>query len=256
MTASELVTGRARPPRWGVTDRRDLWWLNPLVTFLVLTAFVVYATARALMNRFYEAGELLSPFYSPNLEHWTPLPQWLSPAVLILWAPGGFRLTCYYYRKAYYRSFASHPAGCAVSEGTRREYGGETTFPLILQNLHRYLLYAALVILAFLWYDVWKALWPEGVFGITVGTIVLGVNSVLLTFYTFSCHSLRHLVGGQVDCFSANAVCRARYRAWGRLSALNENHMFWAWTSLIGVMAADFYVWMVASGTISNWRIA
>jgi len=50
------------------------------------------------------------------------------------------------------------------------------------------------VILVFLWYDVWKALWPEGHFGITVGTLVLALNSSLLTMYTFSCHSLRHLV--------------------------------------------------------------
>jgi hypothetical protein len=222
---------------------------------LVLSGFVVYATFRAIMNRDYQAGELLSPFYSPNLGSWTPLPQWLSPAMLILWAPGGFRLTCYYYRKAYYRSFTSHPAGCAVAEGRRGDYAGETSFPLILQNLHRYLLYVALVVLVFLWIDVWRAFWPDGHFGITVGTAVLALNTTLLSLYTFSCHSLRHLVGGQVDCFSANAVCRARYRAWTRLSALNENHMLWAWTSLFGVMSADFYVWMVASGHLTNLRL-
>ncbi len=241
--------------RWGTTDRRDLWWIDPLLTLLVLSAFVIYATARAIMNRYYEIGELISPFYSPNLGQWTVLPRWLSPAVLILWAPGGFRLTCYYYRKAYYRSFTLHPPGCAVAEGMRGEYRGETTFPLILQNLHRYLLYFALIVLMFLWYDVWRALWPGGHFGMTVGTIVLALNTTLLTGYTFSCHSLRHLVGGKVDCFSANAVCRMRYRAWGPLSWLNEHHMFWAWTSLVGVMFADFYVWMVARGTIANWRI-
>ena len=221
----------------------------------MLSAFVVYATARAIMNRDYQIGELISPFYSPNLGHWTVLPQWLSPAVLILWAPGGFRLTCYYYRKAYYRSFTLHPPGCAVAEGMRGDYRGENGFPLILQNLHRYLLYFALIVLGFLWYDVWRALWPGGQFGVTVGTLVLALNSALLTGYTFSCHSLRHLVGGQVDCFSANAVCRARYRAWGPLSWMNEHHMFWAWTSLVCVMFADFYVWMVARGTIVNWRI-
>ena len=252
--SSDVVAVRAQP-RWGATDRRDLWWVDPLLTALTLGAFVVYATFRALMNRDYEAGELLSPFYSPNVAEWTPLPQWLSPAALILWAPGGFRLTCYYYRKAYYRSFTLHPPGCAVAEGSRGEYRGETSFPLFFQNLHRYLLYFALLILLFLWWDVWKALWPGGEFGVTVGTIVLGVNSALLTLYTFSCHSLRHLVGGQLDCFSANAVCRARYRAWGRVSILNQNHMLWAWTSLFGVMLADFYVWNVARGVIPNWRL-
>jgi hypothetical protein len=251
---TDVVVVRPRP-RWGASDRRDLWWLDPLLTLLMLSGFVIYATLRAVMNRGYEAGELLSPFYSPNLGRWTPLPQWLSPAMLILWAPGGFRLTCYYYRKAYYRSFTLHPPGCAVAEGKRGDYRGETAFPLILQNLHRFLLYVALLVLIFLWYDVWKALWPGGTLGITVGTIVLTLNSTLLTLYTFSCHSLRHLVGGQVDCFSANAVCRARYRAWGRLSTLNEHHMLWAWTSLFGVMSADFYVWMVASGRILNLRL-
>jgi hypothetical protein len=243
------------PTRWGATERRDLWWVDPLLTLLVLSAFVIYATLRAIMNRHYEIGELLSPFYSPNLGHWTALPQWLSPAILILWAPGGFRLTCYYYRKAYYRSFTLHPPGCAIAEGKRGDYRGETAFPLILQNLHRYLLYVALLVLLFLWYDVWKALWPGGAFGVTVGTLVLALNSTLLTLYTFSCHSLRHIVGGQVDCFSANAMCRVRHRAWGRLSYLNEHHMLWAWTSLFGVMFADFYVWMVAIGRIPNLRL-
>ncbi|PYQ48330.1 MAG: succinate dehydrogenase [Acidobacteria bacterium] len=242
-------------PRWGATDRRDLWWVDPLLTLIALSGFVIYATFRALMNSNYEAGELLSPFYSPNLGRWTPLPQWLSPAMLILWAPGGFRLTCYYYRKAYYRSFTLHPPGCAVAEGKRGEYSGETTFPLLLQNLHRYLLYFAVIVLLFLWYDVWRALWPQGHFGITVGTLVLALNSTLLTGYTFSCHSLRHVVGGKLDCFSLNATCRVRYRAWSRLSWLNENHMMWAWISLFGVMFADFYVWMVAAGRITNFRI-
>jgi hypothetical protein len=239
----------------GSTDRRDAWWLGPAITFLVLSSFVIYATLRAFMNRDYEIGELLSPFYSPNLAHWTPLPQWLSPALLILWAPGGFRMTCYYYRKAYYRSFGAHPPGCAVSEGKKRGYRGETAFPFILQNLHRYLLYAALFVLIFLWYDVWKALWPGGRFGVTVGTIVLLANTSLLTLYTFSCHSLRHLIGGNIDCFSCSASTRARQKLWGRFSLLNANHMSWAWLSLFGVAFADFYVWMVASGRFVNWRI-
>ncbi len=252
--SADVVTARPRP-RWGTTDRRDAWWVGPTLTFLVLSAFVVYATLRALMNQFYEAGELLSPFYSPNLEAWTPLPQWLSPAILILWAPGGFRLTCYYYRKAYYRSFAFHPPGCGVSEGARHDYRGETAFPFILQNLHRYLLYFALIFLFFLWHDVWKALWPDGHFGMTAGTIVLALNTSLLTLYTFSCHSLRHLVGGNLDCFSCTSFSRTRYGAWGAVSKLNANHMLWAWTSLFAVMFADFYVWMVASGRLTNWRI-
>ena len=39
-------------------------------------------------------------------------------------------------------------------------------------------------------------------FGIGVGTLVLAVNSALLSGYTLGCHSLRHLVGGGLDRFS------------------------------------------------------
>jgi hypothetical protein len=60
--------------------------------------------------------------------------------LLILWAPGGFRLTCYYYRGAYYKSFWADPPSCAVGE-PRKHYRRERSFPLILQNVHRYYLY-------------------------------------------------------------------------------------------------------------------
>ena len=56
----------------------------------------------------------------------------------------GFRLTCYYYRKAYYRAFWRAPAACAVRE-PHAKYTGETRFPLILQNVHRYFFWIALV---------------------------------------------------------------------------------------------------------------
>ena len=182
------------------------------------------------------------------------LPAWLSPAFLILWAPGGFRLTCYYYRKAYYRAFFLDPPACSVGE-PRNEYAGETRL-LLFQNLHRYFLYLALLFLVILTIDViHAAVWPteNGItFGISVGTLVLALNTTLLSFYTFSCHSLRHLIGGNVDCFSCVAMGQSRYKLWKGVSFLNKNHMFWAWTSLFGVGLADFYVWMVASGRIND----
>ncbi|MEE9137771.1 MAG: hypothetical protein V3V07_04405, partial [candidate division NC10 bacterium] len=102
--------------------RKDSWWIQPLLTVLGLGAFIVYATWAAFQNAHYYTAPYLSPFYSPcisaNCEHITlPLvgPWWTwSPAFLILWAPGIFRLTCYYYRKAYYRSFWWAPPACAV----------------------------------------------------------------------------------------------------------------------------------------------
>src|ERR671913_1594470 len=164
---------------FGETMRRDAWWAQPLLTLVVLGGFVVYATWAALQGDHYEHGPYLSPFYSPLLfgegphswfgawskPGWWPGAVPFSAAMLILWAPGGFRFTCYYYRRAYYKAFWADPPSCAVGE-PRKGYLGERSFPLILQNVHRYFLYIALLFIVVLAYDVWKALWftdPDGV---------------------------------------------------------------------------------------------
>jgi len=236
----------------GATMRRDAWWLELVPVILVLGAFTVYATWRTLENNYYEFGSYLSPFYSPLLRfRWWPF----SPAILILWAPLGFRATCYYYRKAYYRAFFLDPPACAVGEPRSHGYRGETAFPLILQHLHRYFLYLALIFLLILWYDAVRSFWFKGTFGVGLGSIVLTVNITLLSFYTLSCHSLRHIIGGKVDCFSCVAFGEQRYRAWQGLSFLNEHHMLFAWLSLFSVGLADLYVRLVASGSINDLRL-
>ena len=105
------------PRRFGATARRDAWWVTPLAVFCTLSAFIVYSTWAAFQGAHYYFDPYLSPFYSPELlgssgHSWFgPKPGWwplwlpFSPALLILWAPGGFRLTCYYYRGAYYKAF-------------------------------------------------------------------------------------------------------------------------------------------------------
>lgn len=244
--------------RFGATERQDLWWLPPLAVFLGLSAFVVYATVRVILNAHYvidneTSAYILSPFYSP-LILWEGMPTWLSPGFLVLWAPAGFRLTCYYYRKAYYRAFALDPAACAVSEPRRKNWKGETGL-LIVQNLHRYFMYLALAFIVVLAIDaVHGFIWPDG-FGISVASLVLVANTTLLSLYTFSCHSLRHLIGGKVDCFSCVAMGHSRQKLWKGVSKLNTNHMLWAWTSLFMVMFADLYVWMVSSGVWTDLRI-
>src|SRR5262245_48311288 len=249
MSESGTVVHRSR---FGASMRRDAWWLELVPVILVLGAFSIYATWRTFENNYYEWGPYLSPFYSPLIK-----PSWwpLSPAVLILWAPLGFRATCYYSRKAYYRAFFLDPPACAVVERRAHKYRGETAFPLIIQNLHRYFLYFALIFLIILWYDAIYAFWFQGRFGIGVGSLVLVVNITLLTFYTFSCHSLRHIVGGKVDCFSCVAFGSTRQTAWRGLSFLNERHMLFAWLSLFSVGLADFYIRLVASGTIRDLRL-
>jgi len=173
---------------------------------------------------------------------------------LILGGPLSFRATCYYYRKAYYRAFFADPPACSVGEPSR-SYSGETKFPFILQNLHRYALYLAIIFLAFLWKDAYDAFWWDGKFGMGVGTLVLLVNIILLTTYTLSCHSLRHLAGGKLDCFSCATFGKPRHGAWSFLTKLNERHMLFAWMSLISVGFADFYIRMVSSGAIHDVRI-
>ncbi|HZX61229.1 MAG TPA: hypothetical protein VFF51_05745 [Candidatus Methylomirabilis sp.] len=239
--------------------RTDGWWIQPAVTVLGLGTFIVYSTWAAFQNGFYFADPYLSPFYSPciaaNCEHLTVqlVGSWWtwSPAFLILWAPGIFRLTCYYYRKAYYRSFWWAPPACAMPDA-RRGYDGETSFPLIFQNIHRYTFYVAVLFIGILTWDALLALrFPDG-FGIGVGTIVLWTNVVLLALYTFSCHSCRHLCGGHVDIFSGAPT---RYRIWHRLSRLNERHALFAWLSLTSVGLADLYVRLVAMGIIRDVRL-
>ncbi len=249
--------------RVGQTSRRDAWWGPQLITFLILGGFVVYATWAAFQGVHYHHGPYLSPFYSPELWGHSPhalfgpppswLPSWLpfTPALLILPFPAGFRLTCYYYRGAYYKAFWADPPGCAVGE-PRQHYLGERFFPLVLQNIHRYFLYAALLFLVFLSIDVWNALWFADGFGIGVGTIILATNVVLLAGYTFGCHSLRHLIGGGSDTLSDKPVRKA---CWEGCTKLNVRHMRFAWMSLFGVVLADVYVRLCSMGVISDWRI-
>ncbi|MGC1482930.1 MAG: hypothetical protein WA789_03970 [Candidatus Acidiferrum sp.] len=240
--------------RLGSTLRRDAWWVELVPVIILLGGFGIYATLRAFEGAYYAWGPYLSPFYSPLIDpshHWWP---W-SPALLILGGPLGFRATCYYYRKAYYRAFFLDPPSCAVGEPSKRKYKGETKFPFILQNLHRYFFYIAVVFLAFLWYDAIIAYDWSGHFGIGVGTLIMSVNIIMLTLYTFSCHSLRHLAGGQLDCFSCASFGKSRFAAWRGISFLNERHMLLAWTSLITVGLTDFYIRLVATGAIHDLRI-
>ncbi len=239
----------------GQTQRRDAWWVELIPIIILFGGFGLYATARAFEGKFYEWGPYLSPFYSPLIDpnhHWWSL----SPALLILGAPLGFRTTCYYYRKAYYRAFFLDPPACAVGEPSlRSNYRGETRFPFLLQNAHRYFLYGAILFLVFLWYDVFKAFNFDGKFGIGLGTLIMLVNVCLLTLYTFSCHSLRHLVGGKLDCFSCATLGPPRHSAWSLVSYLNERHMIFAWSSLVTVGFTDFYIRMLASGVFKDFRI-
>jgi len=166
-------------------------------------------------------------------------------------------MTCYYYRGAYYKAFWADPPSCSVGE-PRAHYRGERSFPLIIQNIHRYFLYFALIFLVFLAHDAWKALWfadpatGQETFGIGVGTIVLFLNVFLLGSYALGCHSLRHLIGGGRNVLSKYPVQLASYRC---VSCLNSRHMMWAWMSLCWVAFSDIYVRLCSMGIWTDWRI-
>lgn len=264
MTSTPLPIQRS----FGETLRRDLWWLAPLGTLIAFSSFLIYGTWAAFQNAHYTFGPYLSPFYSPELwgsSQWAlfgPKPGWwpsfvpFSPALLILPFPGLFRFSCYYYRGAYYKGFWADPPNCAVGE-PRKSYRGERPFPNMLQNLHRYAMYIALLFILILTYDAWEALWWINIdgtmhFGVGLGTVVMWANVALLTGYTLGCHSLRHVVGGFLDRLAGRPVNNACYTC---VSYLNGRHGTLAKWSMFSVGFTDLYIRLCSMGYIHDWRI-
>lgn len=263
-----MSTGVDAPGRAKVEQRSlrvDRWWLAPLRIGVVLAFFIVYATVRIFMNKYYWAGEqhYLTPLYSPCLSdscvpgssHFgTPLPKvpvFIPLSIITFAILAGFRGTCYYYRKAGYRSFFLAPAACAVPE-PHKKYTGESRFPLIALNLHRYFFYGALVFGLLNVYDGLQAFHgKDGGFGIGLGTVIIWVNLVLLWLYTLSCHACRHIVGGRLKNFSKHPL---RYRYWTFVSKLNPKHGTYAMVSLFTVIITDAYIMSVSAGWISDLR--
>jgi hypothetical protein len=282
-----------KPPGFLETSRTDRWWLQPLLVLGGLLVFLIYGNWAAFQGTHYflrDGGgnyevlrNYLSPFYSPTLfdapGHYSahawfgPWPEWLmwmpailmTPAILILWAPGLFRFTCYYYRGAYYKAFWGDPTNCAVGEpGARgKNYRGERWFPLVFQNVHRYALYIALLFLIILSYDAIIAyifFVPDATsttgyrstFGVGVGSLILTLNPILLGGYTLGCHSLRHLVGGKFDQMSRHPTKKKVYDC---VTCLNRRHMMWAWASLIWVGFCDVYVRLCSMGIWYDYRL-
>jgi hypothetical protein len=265
-TSPAPSTGAAGSGRAAIsarTLRTDRWWLSPLVTAAVLGVFISYTTVRLFMRDFYWVDEYsyLTPLYSPCLSdscvpgssHFgTPLPEFpmaIPLPLLIFPIIGGFRLTCYYYRKAGYRAFLFSPPGCAVKE-PGKSYQGESGFPLILQNSHRYFFYFASLLLLINTYDAVLAFLPSGGgFRVGIGSLLLLAMVSSLWLYSLSCHACRHIFGGRLKHFSKHPV---QYWFWTQVSKLNGRHMEFAWVSLLLVMIADFYIFSVAADWIPD----
>ncbi|MGH2448780.1 MAG: succinate dehydrogenase [Chloroflexota bacterium] len=227
---------------------RQTWWVQPALTAAVLTAFGLYSFWSIVFagnSHDWQVGPYSSPYYSPLIRFaWWPF----SVALWVFWSPLAFRATCYYYRKAYYRSFFLDPPSCALGEPQFGRYTGERKFPFILNNSHRYFLYVALIVLGFLWYDTVNAFQYRGSWYIGAGSILMLLNVVLLSGYTFSCHALRHFVGGGIDCYSCMAGGSARHGMWSWVTKINPRHGTFAWFSLVSVVLTDVYIRLVAGG--------
>jgi hypothetical protein len=254
------VQTKARAAIDKATLRKDPWWTYPSTVGILLIVLIGYLTVAGFQTTNYFVEPYLSPLYSPclaaNCEHITfaLLGPWfmISPFIIVGWLPISFRVTCYYYRKAYYRSFFLSPPACAVREPARK-YSGETRFPhVIVQNLHRYFFYLMIVNMVFLTWDTIKTFFfPDGP-GVGVGSLVFVVMIASMGMYMLSCHSCRHAIGGHVDTFSRAPI---RYRLWKTVSRLNENHGTWALFSLLWIAVTDVYVRLVAAGVIRDLRI-
>ena len=261
MTQVTSAPAKTRAQIADKTLRTDPWWRQPAVNAVALGVVVIYLTWASLVDGDYFWKPYISPLYSPCLTsncvsgagfRWIPWLASLTPAIVIIGGPMGFRLTCYYYRKAYYRAFWRAPAGCAVREPHAR-YTGETRLPLILQNLHRYFFWIALAFNIILTIDAVLAFRNhQGQWGhMGLGTLIVVVNAALLWVYSLSCHACRHITGGRLKHFSKHPV---RYWMWTKVSRLNARHMQFAWISLGWVLFTDLYIRLVATGAFSDPR--
>ncbi len=261
MTQTTQAPAKTRAQIAEGTLRRDNWRKQPTINFIALGAVVIYLTVAALINGGYFWKPYISPLYSPCLAttcapgsglSWIPWISWLTPAIIVLGGPMGFRFTCYYYRKAYYRAFWRAPQSCAVRE-PHAKYTGETRLPLVLQNVHRYFFFIALIFNVILTWDAVLAFQNhQGQWGhMGLGTLILIVNATLLWIYSLSCHACRHITGGRLKHFSKHPM---RYKTWTFISRLNAKHMQWAWISLGWVVLADLYIRLVASGVFADPR--
>jgi len=248
------------------TLRPDRWWLLPAVyglTLGVVGLYLVYAVffQGTPKNPSYYWEPYISPMYSPCVTGncpsgagwgWFPSIAPVTPALIVIIFPAGLRATCYYYRKAYYRSFFLSPPACAVPEPYKR-YKGESRFPLIVQNVHRYFFYITLLFNGVLTYDAVIAFRDhQGHWGhMGLGTLVLIINAALLWLYNASCHSCRHAIGGRLRHFSKHPI---RYKLWSWATPLNARHGQIAWVSLVWVALTDLYVRLVANGAIVDPR--
>lgn len=244
--------------------RSGSWWSGPLLTGVSLAVFVLYSAWAVFQTGGYHVDPYVSPLYTPCLAvscgeamHWPLFGEWwrLSPALIVAWVPVGFRASCYYYRKVYYRAFFLDPPNCS-EEAQRHEprragnYRGERGL-FVLQNVHRYFWMAGVLVALMLTWDAIEAFRFTNGWGVGLGSLIFAFNAGAFWLWALGCHSCRHIVGGRLKHFSKHPV---RYRLWTWVSKLNARHGTFAWISLPAVIATDLYVRLIAWGALTDPR--
>ena len=168
MTQAELTLPRRS---FGQTMRADVWWAQPLDRF----SGSGRRSSFIRPGRRFRDGIIIS---APASRHFTRRKFWRFAAQLVrarnhFGGPPGssfsgassssgrravFRLTCYYYRGAYYKAFWADPPACTVGE-PRSTYLGERSFRSSCRTCIATSLYLALLFILVLAHDVWKAMW-------------------------------------------------------------------------------------------------
>ena len=197
-----------------------------LWTFVIIIAIGSWALLAYPVNPYHG---YIDPFYSPS--------------ILIVPIPGLFRLTCYAYRKDYHRHLFHHPLACENAEredSPTRKYTGEKNAIFQFENLHRYMLYAGIILLPFFYYDFYVSLLYQN--SLRIGSLILLTNALTLTGWTLSCHAFHHLIGGNIDCYSCATAGGARNAIWRHQSWWNSHHEALAWISLVTIFFTDLYL--------------
>ena len=209
--------------RFGQTSRKDTWWLAAAALVDLLRDRLRVPGLDDLLADHYWVAALphpaglaavlrRGPARHPRATASPPGGRRAcrsSPALFIALFPAGFRLSCYYYRGAYYKALWARPARLRRRRAPPR-VPGRAKPPLIVMNIHRYFLYFGIALVFFLTYDVILATR----FPVAAGRqrdhlrhrprapCIMAANVVFVALYTFCCHSFRHLVGGVLDIFS------------------------------------------------------
>ena len=166
----------------------------------------------------------LSPFYSPDLQSCGTRRRRSPYAFLVIWVPLGFRAHVLLLPQGVLPGVLPRAAGL---RGRRAPRGAATAARRRCRSSCRTCTatscYLATIVLGFLWYDAIRAFFfrRDGRSSSASASARWCCSPTwsLLSLFTFGCNSVRHLVGGRLDCFTCSRRARGRATGCGAASA-------------------------------------